>query len=130
MNLNQVTLPTLDLQRAVQFYETLGLRLIVLSMPRYARFECPVGQGTFSLHLVDELPKGQGPIVYFECDDLDTKVAAWIENGIVFETQPTDQPWLWREASLRDPDGNALILFFAGNNRKNPPWRIDPTIGR
>lgn len=130
MNLNQVTLPTLHLQRAVQFYETLGLRLIVLSMPRYARFECPAGEGTFSLHLVDELPKGQCPVLYFECEELDAKVAALMENGIVFETQPTDQPWLWREASLRDPDGNALILFFAGNNRKNPPWRIDPTIGR
>ena len=128
MNLNQVTLPRLDLQRAVEFYETLGLRLIVLSMPRYARFECPVGEGTFSLHLVEELPVGQGPIVYFECDALDAKVAALMENGVHFDTQPTDQPWLWREASLRDPDGNALILFFAGTYRKNPPWRIDPTI--
>lgn len=28
---------------------------------------------------------------------------------------------LWREARLRDPAGNALCLFFAGPNRRDPP---------
>jgi hypothetical protein len=23
-----------------------------------------------------------------------------------------------------DPDGNKIILFFGGDNRKNPPWRV------
>jgi hypothetical protein len=34
------------------------------------------------------------------------------------------QPWLWREAHMRDPDGNSLCLFTAGKNRKYPPWRV------
>ena len=37
---------------------------------------------------------------------------------------PTDQPWLWREAYLNDPDGNPLCLYHAGENRLNPPWRL------
>ena len=39
--------------------------------------------------------------------------------------QPRDQPWLWREAYLRDPAGNLICLYHAGENRRNPPWRID-----
>ena len=34
------------------------------------------------------------------------------------------QRWLWKEASLNDPDGNKIIIYEAGKNRKNPPWRI------
>ena len=45
-------------------------------------------------------------------------------SGVGFETDPTDQPWLWREAYLRDPDGHRLCLYFAGPNRLDPPWRI------
>jgi hypothetical protein len=41
-----------------------------------------------------------------------------------FEHDPVDQTWLWREARLRDPDGNQLCLFHAGENRLNPPWRL------
>jgi catechol 2,3-dioxygenase-like lactoylglutathione lyase family enzyme len=50
MNLNQVTVATTDVARAIGFYSTLGLRLIVESIPRYARFECPDGESTFSIH--------------------------------------------------------------------------------
>ena len=46
-------------------------------------------------------------------------------------TPPVDQPWQWREARLRDPDGNRLCLFHAGENRLNPPWRLgNASIGR
>jgi len=43
---------------------------------------------------------------------------------MIFEELPTDKGWLWREARLKDPDNNQLILFYAGDNRKNPPWKI------
>ena len=33
-------------------------------------------------------------------------------------------PYLWREARLRDPDGHDVRLYFAGENRLNPPWRM------
>lgn len=124
MNLNQVTLPSTDVPRAVTFYCSLGFTLIVDSPPQYARFECPEGEATFSVHLGDAAITDPGVIVYFECRDLDRTYAELSARGIVFEAAPTDQPWLWREAYLRDPDGNLLCLFQAGENRRHPPWRV------
>ncbi|WP_196890124.1 VOC family protein [Aureivirga sp. CE67] len=125
MNLNQVTIPSLNLEKSIPFYQTLGLKLIVKALPHYARFECPDGSATFSIHQVEELPKGHGVSVYFEIEDLDVEVNKLIERGLEFDLLPTDQPWLWREARLKDVDGNQIILYFAGENRLNPPWRID-----
>ncbi len=124
MNLNQVTVPSLDLSKSIPFYQKLGLKLIVHTAPRYARFECPDGASTFSIHLVEELPTGNGVVVYFECDNLDAHVQGLLEKGVVFEELPNDTRWLWREARLKDPDGNQLVLFYGGENRLNPPWRL------
>lgn len=79
MDLNQLTVPCLDYEASVGFYKKLGLRQIVHSPPRYARFDTP----------------------------------------------PTDQRWLWREAYLKDPAGNRICIFHAGENRRYPPWRIE-----
>ncbi len=124
MNLNQVTIPTIDLNRSIGFYEKLGLKLIIKAVPTYARFECPQGEATFSIHQVDELPNGNGIMVYFECQNLDSYVSELVGKGINFEEMPNDKRWIWREARLKDPDQNQLILYYAGKNRKNPPWRI------
>jgi catechol 2,3-dioxygenase-like lactoylglutathione lyase family enzyme len=124
MNLNQVTLPAREVAPTVAFYRELGLRLIVDSLPRYVRFECPDGESTLSIEQVAELGVGPGPTVYLESDDLDGTVEHLVAAGIRFDSLPTDQPWLWREARLRDPVGNALCLFRAGRNRRDPPWRV------
>ena len=123
MNLNQVTVPSSDVSRSIEFYRRLGLLLIVESPPRYARFECPDGDATFSVEHTDGAGRS-GITVYFECEDVDATVAALRQRGIVVGEEPKDQPWLWREAYLHDPDGNSLCLFTAGKNRKNPPWRV------
>jgi catechol 2,3-dioxygenase-like lactoylglutathione lyase family enzyme len=125
MNLNQITVPSLDLAKSIPFYEKLGLKLIVKSLPHYARFECPNGNSTFSLHQTDKLPEGGGVFVYFECENLDEHVKNLKQKGFEFELEPTDQRWLWREARLKDLDKNQLILYYAGDDRLNPPWRID-----
>ncbi len=124
MNLNQITVPSLDPIKSIPFYEKLGLKLIVKSKPSYARFECPDGNSTFSIHQVEELPKGDGIYVYFECKNLDEHVNKLISEGIEFEQLPNDKDWLWREARLKDVDGNQIILFYAGENRLNPPWKL------
>ena len=124
MNLNQITVPSTDVEKAIVFYKKLGLQLIVKALPNYARFECPEGDATFSIHYVNELSSGDGVYVYFECSDLDEHVGSLLKKGIEFEEVPTDKPWLWREARLRDLDNNQIILFYGGVNRKNPPWRI------
>ena len=55
---------------------------------------------------------------------LDEHVNQLVSKGILFEEMPNDKRWLWREARLKDPDNNQLILYYAGENRLNPPWRI------
>ncbi|HYD78779.1 MAG TPA: VOC family protein [Paucimonas sp.] len=122
MDLNQVTLPCLDYEASVDFYRRLGFVQIVASPPRYARFECASG-ATFSLHAVTAAPPTE-TVVYFEVPDVDAKVRQLEEAGIVFETRPVDQRWLWREAYLRDPAGNRLCIYHAGDNRRFPPWRL------
>lgn len=124
MNLNQITVPSLDLSKSIPFYQKLGLRLIVKALPDYARFVCPDGEATFSIHRVQELPSGEGVCIYFECENLDAYFLSLQKKGVVFEYEPTDQPWLWREARLKDPDRNQLILYKAGTHRLHPPWRI------
>ncbi len=124
MRLNQITVPVLDVERAIPFYETLGLTLIVKALPHYARFVCEEGDATFSLHKVDSLPSGDGVWIYFEASNVDEKVKALESKGIRFETLPQDQPWQWREARLKDLDNNEIIIYHAGKNRINPPWRI------
>jgi catechol 2,3-dioxygenase-like lactoylglutathione lyase family enzyme len=124
MNLNQITVPSRNVEKAVKFYQELGLQLIVDALPNYARFQCPNGNASFSIHHVEELVAGNGIYVYFETEALDSRVQELKSKGIEFEQEPTDQPWLWREARLKDPDGNQLILYYAGEYRLNPPWRI------
>lgn len=125
MNLNQVTLPALDVAASVAFYQGLGFRLIV-DTPHYARFECPEGDATFSVHGVEKVVESTGVVVYFETAELDRRVEELIRSGYEFDLSPTDQRWLWREARLRDPSNNVICFYFAGENRKNPPWRVDP----
>lgn len=125
MNLNQVTIPSSDIKKSIDFYVMLGLQLIVHSNDRYARFMCPDGDATLSLHLVKAFSPAEGAIIYFEVNDLDQTVKNLKAAGIAFEVEPVDQPWLWKESLLRDPDGNKIILYHAGKNRRNPPWRLE-----
>lgn len=123
MNLNQITAPCLNVEKSISFYEKLGLQLIVKS-DHYARFLCPDGGSSFSIHKTEKLPTGDGIYVYFECNNLDEHVKDLVSKGIEFDELPNDKSWLWREARLKDLDQNQLILFYAGENRLNPPWRI------
>ena len=121
MNLNQVTVGCTDYDASARFYETLGLTRIVDAPPRYARFETPHGQ-TLSIHAVDAVASGS--VVYFEVDDVDAVVARLAGRGIAFDQLPRDERWLWREARLRDPAGNVICIYHAGDSRRFPPWRI------
>jgi len=124
MRLNQVTAAALDLDASIAFYQALGLKLIVKS-PRYARFELPQGDATFSLHVSEgPIPRENGPQIYFEVDDVDAEVDRLKRAGVALEREPTHQSWLWYEAWLRDPAGNSICIYHAGENRRHPPWRI------
>ena len=122
MKLNQVTVGVTDIPRAIDFYQRLGMTIIVEDN-HYARFEMPGGE-TFSTELATAV-SGRTTRIYFEFDDVDAAVKAAEARGISFETQPEDKSWLWREAYLSDPDGNALCFLQASQNRRFPPWRVD-----
>ena len=124
MNLNQVTIYSDKPAETVEFFEKLGLKLIVDSLPRYARLECPDGESTLSVNIADDVIVTNNVVLYFECDDVDAEVARLKALGLEFDEDPTDRPWLWRQAYLKDPNGNKICLFYAGDNRKNPPWRV------
>ena len=123
MDLNQVTLPAINVRESVDFYKKMGFTQIVDS-PHYARFECPQGDATFSVHAVEQPPADSGVKIYFEHEDLDVLCETLESRGFNFEHKGVDQSWLWREATLVDPSGNTICLYWAGENRKHPPWRV------
>ncbi len=124
MNLNQITVSVIDVERSILFYQKFGLTLIVKALPDYARFVCENNQTTFSLHRVNKVAHDTGAWIYFEVEELDAYVNALVAKGFSFEEMPNDKPWLWRESRLKDPDNNQLIFYYAGENRINPPWKI------
>ena len=96
----------------------------IVDTPHYARFSCPDGNSTFSL----SLEKGDvenHSVIYFEHENLDELYQSLIDRGISFEQPPTEQRYLWKEAVLHDPSGNKIKLYWAGENRLNPPWKVE-----
>ena len=123
MELNQVTFPVREMTAATAFYRRLGC-LQIVDTPHYARFECPGGSTSFSLAR-DESEDRNGAIICFEHEALDQLVEKLQGKGFEFDQLPTDMRYLWREAVLHDPSGNKIKLYWAGENRLNPPWRVD-----
>ncbi len=124
LRLNQVTITGSDYARSVEFYKKLGLKQIVDSPDNgYARFEA-AGGATFSIQIDSDEKIEPTTAIYFECNDLDERVERLARAGVAFQHAPRNQPWMWREARLRDPDGNIIFLYHAGEARRFPPWRI------
>ena len=114
------------------WWQRFGLKLIVDSPPRYARFECPVYEGeepaTLSLHQVERVAEGEGVQVYFEVSDVFIEVGGRCMNGIHPLGEPERKDWRWTEAWFRDPAGNSVCLYSAGKNRRFPPWRVGEPV--
>ncbi len=106
----------------MKFYKLLGFKQIV-GNDHYARFECPEGDSTFSVFLGNPESKNNS-VIYFEHEQLDDLVNVLKSKGVEFVQEPKDKDHLWREAMLTDPSGNEIKLYWAGENRLNPPWRI------
>ena len=123
--LNQVTLTVNDYAKSVAFYRQLGLKQIVDSPEnQYARFEA-AGGATLSIQADPDEKVLATTAIYLECDDLDERAERLARSGIPFEHAPRNQPWMWREARLRDPSGNIIFLYKAGEARRFPPWRME-----
>jgi catechol 2,3-dioxygenase-like lactoylglutathione lyase family enzyme len=124
MRLNHVTLAVGDVEISAHFYARLGLRQIVADYPHYARFAAPRGDTTLSLHQAERPLPEPSASIHFEVDDVDRAVDGLKRAGFRFACDPVDQPYLWREAILLDPDGHSVFIYHAGENRLDPPWRL------
>ena len=118
---NQVTVSVTNLEKSFEFYKRLGLLPIVKS-PHYARFIVPGNEATFSLHLADTV--NSTTVIYFETSNVDETVKRLKNDGFQFAVEPANQVWQWREAYMQDPDGNKICIYYAGNVRLNPDWRL------
>jgi catechol 2,3-dioxygenase-like lactoylglutathione lyase family enzyme len=127
--LNHITLTVSDVERSARFYTQLGLTLIVADYPGYARLLAPQGDTTLSLHRVEGAWPEPSASIHFEVDDVDHAVEQLEQTGFSFACDPVDQPYLWREAVLLDPDGHRIFIYRAGENRLDPPWRLHPHPG-
>jgi hydroxymethylpyrimidine/phosphomethylpyrimidine kinase len=122
--LNQITVTGTNYERSVEFYQRIGLKQIIDSPETgYARFET-AGGVTMSVQIDPDEKILATTAIYLECDDLDERVEQLARSGIAFEHGPRNQPWMWREARLRDPDGNIIFFYKAGEARRFPPWRM------
>jgi hydroxymethylpyrimidine/phosphomethylpyrimidine kinase len=128
--LNQVTVTGTNYERSIDFYRRLGLHQIVDSPDTgYARFET-AGGATLSVQIDPNEKIIPTTAIYLECDDLDARVEQLARSGVAFEHGPRNQPWMWREARLRDPDGNIIFFYKAGEHRRFPPWRMPKPSSR
>ena len=110
-----LSIPVTDQDRARDFYVgVLGLEL-VREMPmgpgqRWVQVR-PRGAET-SITLVTwfpSMPAGSLTGVVLETDDLDAEIARLAAAGVAFETPARQQAW-GRSITLRDPDGNGIVL--------------------
>jgi len=125
MRLNHITLAVADVEVSAGFYGRLGLTQIVAAYPEYARFLAPEGDTTLSLQRAESMPTAPSSTsIHFEVNDVDATLAALKGRGFRFFSDPVDEPYLWREAVLLDPDGNRIFIYHAGVNRLDPPWRL------
>lgn len=129
MFLSHITLLVSDIPRSKAFYQALGLELIV-DAAHYCRFRANLdGQGSQTLSISHSLgPIGASCHVGFEFaspEALDAYADLLQSRGFALAEHPQDRSWLWRDVILHDPDGHEILLLYAGDNKLNPPWRVE-----
>ena len=129
MFLSHITLLVSDIPRSKAFYQALGLELIV-DAAHYCRFRANLdGQGSQTL----SISLSPGPIVaschvgfeFASPEALDAYADLLQSRGFALAEHPQDRSWLWRDVILHDPDGHEILLLYAGDNKLNPPWRVE-----
>jgi uncharacterized glyoxalase superfamily protein PhnB len=107
-SISAVTLATLDMARAVRFYEALGFSM-AYGGETAAFTSFRVGKGSLNLaRVVDRPPPTGGVRVIFYVDDTDALYAHALARGLTPEMPPRDAEWGERYFHLTDPDGHPL----------------------
>lgn len=106
---------TADMGRSTRFYVELLSATVMFEYPG------PGGPGYVGLEIgsshlgvvLDPVAaaSGAGRIsLWVDADDCDAAVARLRDAGVQVETEPTDQPWGERTATVLDPDGNTVVI--------------------
>ena len=110
MRLNCVNIPTVNVERMMDFYS------LVLQAPYDGshggpdRYEIPAG-GQYivicRVHTPVEVnPESCG--LEFVVDDVDAEYKRLLAAGVVIKEPPVTYPWNWRAIGFQDPDGNHI----------------------
>jgi catechol 2,3-dioxygenase-like lactoylglutathione lyase family enzyme len=116
-----VSVPTQDLERAVEFYgRTLGLRRSMYRPERnFAEFET----GTVTLTVMDPERMGVGDFrananhLALHVDDVAARKAELESRGVTFASPEVFDTGVCHMAFFADPDGNALMLHHRYESR-------------
>jgi catechol 2,3-dioxygenase-like lactoylglutathione lyase family enzyme len=110
-----VSVPVSDPELARDFYvEKLGFDLVREdnSVPGLHWVEVMPPGGSTSLTLVtwfESMQPGSLQGLVLVCDDLDRTYGRLMADGVEVDRELAEQPW-GKEAVIRDPDGNSLVL--------------------
>ncbi|MDD5350771.1 MAG: VOC family protein [Chthoniobacteraceae bacterium] len=110
-----VVYPVSDMARARAFYADV-LELQETSNWENIWVEYDIGHGTLAItnSFPERQPGAKGALLGIEVKDLDAVAALLAKKGIAWSSGPFDTP-VCRGASIKDPEGNELIL----HQRKN-----------
>jgi lactoylglutathione lyase len=100
---------TADLERAVAFYrERFGFDERYRLEDQFA----VVGLGPLEVGFAaTKRPDPPGRVaLWLYCDDVDAEIDALRAAGVEIAREPADMDWGERMASVRDPDGNEILL--------------------
>jgi catechol 2,3-dioxygenase-like lactoylglutathione lyase family enzyme len=119
MKLRHIQLPTAKLEEAARFYKLLGLREVLDQRPHHVLLSGDGNDGgTLSLlRFAVATQVVGGPVIYFECQNVDAMHQSAIEAGLVFAFAPLSKPSGRREAGLLDPDGRVVCIYHQETNK-------------
>jgi catechol 2,3-dioxygenase-like lactoylglutathione lyase family enzyme len=110
VRLGYLTLRVRDVAVARDWYaHNLGLRDVV-RRERFALMSDDDGP-RLGLHEGEPVAHAGSVRLHFLVEDVDTLHGALRARGIQFESPPTNMPWGFRVAILRDPDGHTVELY-------------------
>jgi len=119
MKLRHIELHTTKLEETVRFYQLLGLREVLNQRPHHVLLSGEGNDGgTLSLLRFAVAPQiAGGPVVFFECQDVDATHQRAVEAGLVFAFAPMSKPSGRREAGLLDPDDQVVCIYHLETNK-------------
>jgi catechol 2,3-dioxygenase-like lactoylglutathione lyase family enzyme len=78
--------------------------------PRFVQLADASGRPCVAFHVGEPIGHPGQIQLHFEVDDVDAEYERLRGDGLTFDEGPTDKPWGWRVASVRDPAGHTVEL--------------------